>query len=125
MGIKDFFKKLKEDNKYLKTTMERINSSDLCGAVNRGVKGGDFTDISYVSVEGAGVVIYGSNQPDCYIKAGDVESFEIVEKGGTMVSVGDKKHPANRCILKLVDGRKAQVDIIGGKMTAFTTAIGR
>ncbi|MBQ9736657.1 MAG: hypothetical protein IJV96_07735 [Clostridia bacterium] len=77
--IKDFFKKLKEENRNLGTTMKRYNDAKhFCGNVNRGIKDGDFWNGSYISLEGGGCVIYGSAQDDYVFGAADVVSFEYV-----------------------------------------------
>ena len=115
--IKEFFKKLKEENAGFASTMKRINSSGYCGNVNRGIKNGDFWEGSYVSIENGHGVIYGSNQPDYEFTGADIKSFEIV--GTASVSVGDKTLPANSCIITFVDGKTAKADIVTGKLAQF------
>ena len=119
--IKDFFRRLKEENRNLATTTKRINSQELCGAVNRGVKNGDFWEGSYISVTMDGAVIYGSAQDDYNIPAGSVKSIE--KKGESKVSVGDKTYPANKYEMKLEDGKVAYVDLMTAKEGAFRAAL--
>ena len=115
--IKEFFKKLKEENAGFATTMKRINSTGYCGNVNRGVKNGDFWEGSYVSIEGGHGVIYGSNQPDYEFTGSDIKSFEVV--GTASVSVGDKTLAGNSCIITFADGKTAKADIITEKIAQF------
>ncbi len=124
MGLKDFFKKLKEENRNLGTTTKRINSSNFYGNVNRGIKGGDFWEGSYVSIEGGHGVIYGSNQDDYTFTTESIASFERGSATGLMISVGNTQLPAVRYIMSFTDGKKAQMDIIANKLDSFKMSFG-
>ncbi|MBQ9162257.1 MAG: hypothetical protein IJX74_03170 [Clostridia bacterium] len=119
MGIKEFFKRLKEDNAGFAQAMKRINAPGFCGNVNRGIKNGDFWEGSYLSLEGVGGVIYGSSQPDYFFTGDDVESFEPVEGAKCTVSKGNEQIPAVRCLITFNDGKRAQVDFLPAKLTEF------
>ena len=122
--IKDAAKQMKEENKHMGTTMRRINDRiSLYGNVNRGIKDGDFWQGSYVSIEGSNAVIYGSAQDDYIITRGRVTGFTLLGNG-TNVTVGNDSMPSLRFLMKLADGKEAQVDIIYNKVDAFKNAIG-
>ena len=110
--VKDFVKKLKEENKGFTKAITRINGTGFCGEVNRGVKGADFWDGSYISIEDNKCVIYGSNQEDYFFSADDVKSFEIESDKVILLSKGNEKIPARRYIITFNDGKCAQADII-------------
>ena len=124
MGLKDFFKKLKEENKNFGTTMKRMNSSDFCGNVNRGIKDGDFWQGSYVNVVGAQGVIYGSSQDDYVFTAGDVETFDVVVGADATVAKGNETKPAIRYMITFKDGKVAQADILVDKVDALRKVLG-
>lgn len=115
--IKEFFKKLKEENAGFGAAMKRINSSGFCGNINRGIKNGDFWEGSYISIEGGHGVIYGSNQPDYTFTGSDITSFEIVPGAKCTVSQGQNTIPCNRFIITFKDGKRAQADIIPAKLS--------
>ena len=119
--IKEFFKKLKEENAGLVQTTKRINASGLCGTVNRGCKNGDFWEGSYVSIEGGHAVIYGSNQADYVFGAEDIESCTV--GSATTASVGDKQHPAVQHTLVVKDGRTAYIDLINTAAANFKSTL--
>lgn len=121
--VKEFFKKLKEENAGFATAMKRINSAGFCGNVNRGIKNGDFWEGSYISIENGNAVIYGSNQEDYVFGAEDVASFELVEGVKCTVSKGDQTIPANRFIITFKDGKRAQADIIPGMLLNLQTTL--
>lgn len=120
--IKDFFKRLKEENAGFAATMKRINSSNCCGDVNRKVKDGDFWNGSYISIEGTHAVIYGSNQADYTFEGKDVESFTV--QGSAQISRGNGTLPGMRYVLKLKDGKTAYVDLIVEKTDFFKNTLG-
>ncbi len=124
MGLKDFFKKLKEDNKNFGETMKRMNSTGFCGNVNRGIKGGDFWEGSYVNVSGAQAVIYGSSQDDYVFTAADIEGFDHVAGADVSVTIGNDKKPALRYMITFKDGKVAQADIVVAKVDEFTKVLG-
>ena len=118
MGLKDFFNKLKEENRNMGTTMKRINSSNYFGEVNRGIKNGDFWEGSYVSIEGDHGVIYGSNQDDYTFSASNITAFEH-GSGSRMIALGNEKKASVRYIISFADGKKAQMDIFADKIDSF------
>lgn len=117
--IKDFFVKFKEENAGFAQAMKRINAPGYCGNVNRGVKNGAFWEGSYLNLEGAGAVIYGSNQPDYIITKGNVVSIETVEGCKCTISRGNQQIPGIRCIVSFTDGKRAQVDFLPDKLIEF------
>ena len=119
--IKDFFKRLKEENKGFLSTMTRINSQNCCGAVNRKVKDGDFWDGSYISIEDGHAVIYGSNQEDYVFNGEDVESFTM--QGNAQISLGNQNLPGTRYTLVLKDGKTAQIDLIAARASVFRNTL--
>jgi len=123
MGLKDFFKKLKEENRNLGTTTKRINGSGYCGEVNRGVKAGDFWEGSYVSIEGDHGVIYGSNQDDYTFTGSDIASFEL-GSGSRLISRGNEKKASVKYIVTFADGKKAQMEIFLDKIDQFKLSFG-
>lgn len=122
--IKEFFKKLKEENKGFGAAMARINSTDFCGNVNRGIKNGDFWEGSYINVAGDCALIYGSNQPDYVFKGEDVESFELQPSTNVTVSKGNDKIPASRYIITFKDGKRAQADLIPDGLSKLKMTLG-
>ncbi len=121
--LKEIIEKIKEENRNFKTTMARMNGTGFCGNVNRGIKNGDFWEGSYISIEGTGAVIYGSNQDDYAFTDGDIASFETASDSNITVSVGDKTHRGVRCILVFHDGKRAQVDVIADKLATLKTTL--
>ena len=120
MGLKDFFNKLKAENRNFIKTTQRINGSGFYGNVNRGVKNGDFWEGSYVSIEGGCGVIYGSNQDDYTFTKENIASFELGSaSAGLTISVGNTNLPAIRYIMSFTDGKKAQMDIATNKLDSF------
>lgn len=119
--IKEFFKRLKEENAGFGAAMKRINSSGFCGNINRGVKkeNCDFWNGSYISVEGDKAVIYGSNQPDYVFGADDIASFDVVVNAKCTVSKGNQTLPGVRFNISFKDGKKAQADILVDKVDAL------
>ena len=124
--IKGIFNKMKEENRNFGTTMKRINNgSTFYGNINRGIKDGDFTMVSYVSIENGQGVIYGSNQDDYTFTANDVASFEISSDSfKSTLKVGDAEFPTLRYIITFKDGKKASADLIVAKVDAFKSAFG-
>lgn len=114
--IKEFFKRLKEDNKGFGAAMKRINASGFCGNVNRGIKSGDFWEGSYLSIENGHGVIYGSNQPDYVFTGEDIEAFEVVPGATATVSKGQDKIVCGRYLITFKDGKRAQADIFPAKL---------
>ncbi len=124
MGLKDFFKKLKEDNKNFGKTMKRINSVEFCGNVNRGIKAGDFWEGSYVNIEEGNCVIYGSSQDDYIFNGSDIDRFELAVGVNATVSKGNENKPALRYMITFKDGKIAQADILVEKIDVFTKKLG-
>lgn len=123
MGLKDFFKKLKEENRNMGTTTARINSTaNFYGNVNRRIKDGDFWNGSYVSIEAGHGVIYGSAQDDYTFAAKDIAGFELSGAGQTRISVGNAQYAALSFVITFCDGKKAYADIIVDKVDAFKAA---
>ena len=123
MGIKEFFKRLKEDTRNFLETMKRINSSGFCGSVNRGVKEGDFWNGSYVSIIGGKGVIYGSSQDDYVFIGSDIDKFELMPGTNFTVSYGNEKKAALRYKITFKDGKVAQADLIVDKINVFEKAL--
>ena len=124
MGLKDFFKKLKEDNKNFGETMKRINASGFCGNVNRGIKAGDFWEGSYISMIGGNGVIYGSSQYDYVFTGSDIDKFEVVVGANATVAQGKEKKPAVRFMITFKDGKVAQADLLADKVNEFEKELG-
>ena len=122
--IKEFFKRLKEENAGFGEAMKRINASGFCGNVNRGIKNGDFWEGSYLSVEAGKCVIYGSNQSDYFFEGSDVESFEQASTAKIMISKGNQQLPAIRFIITFKDGKRAQADILELKISEVKLTLG-
>ncbi len=122
--IKEFFKKLKEDNKGFGAAMKRINSSGFCGNVNRGIKNGDFWEGSYVNIEDGKGVIFGSNQEDYFFTGADIASFEVDTLAKPTVSKGNQQMAAIRVIITFTDGKRAQADLIAEKISTFKMTLG-
>lgn len=126
--IKDFFKRIKEDNKYFARTTARINSGNLYGWVN--YKTGkldptdDFRAGSYVNVEDGKGIIYNSGDEDYVFEAGDIVSFKHVGDGhflnGGKDAAGNQiKIPTWRYATEFKDGKKTNMDINIHKIDAF------
>lgn len=134
--IKDFFKKLKEENRNLGTTMKRYNDrKHFCGNVNRGIKDGDFWNGSYISLEGDGCVIYGSAQDDYVFGAADVASFEFVGTCDISVPATPKEKETNggrstvekagaNYTVTFKDGKVAYVTFIIDQLEAVELVLG-
>ena len=118
--IKDFFAKLKEENKGFGAAMARMNNAkEFCGEVNRGVKNGDFWEGSYLNLSGDdAAVIYGSSQEDYFITKETVVSFKQLTKP-TRKTVGGKEHLSARYELTFTDGKIASVDFIEDQWSIF------
>ena len=121
--IKEFFKKLKEENKGFGAAIKRLNSSDFCGAVNRGIKNADFWEGSYLNLVETTGLIYGSNQPDYTFSKEDIASFEPSDAKVT-VAKGGNQLPAKRFIVTFNDGKRAQIDIVNTRIDAFKITMG-
>ena len=117
--IKGTFQKIKEENGNFKSTMLRINSSGFYGNVNRKVKDGSFWEGSYLSIEGAQGVIYGSHQEDYPFRKETLISCEKTPDKSVTVSVGNTIKPAVRYLLTFADGKTAQADILLEKEPSF------
>lgn len=126
--VKDFFKKIKEDNKYFARTTARINSGNLYGWVN--YKTGkmdpndDFRMGSYVNVEDGKGIIYNTGDEDYVFAAGDIVSFTFIGdghylNGGKDVAGNMVKLPTLRFAAEFKDGKKTNMDINCQKIDAF------
>ena len=117
MGLKEFFKKLKDDNKNFKTTMARINLPSFCGDINFGVKDGDFPSGSYISIadEGDKAVIYSTSIDDYFFASEDIASFEFVNGVSRKINANGKDNLTLRFVITFKDGKKAQADIMVDK----------
>lgn len=134
MGIKDFFKKLKEDNQGFLSTMSRMNGAGLLGEVNHGIKDGDFWDGAYVNLEKGKNdgkekgVIYGSAQKDYWFTKEDITDISLVEKeklyDEPVINQGQNKVAAFRYRITFADGKKAQFDILMTKLERFSDYFG-
>ena len=128
MGLGDFFKKIKEENRNFGTTTKRINNRiSLYGKVNVGVKDGDFWNGSYLSIEDGNGVIYGSAQDDYVFSQSDVTTFKVknplikVDNGaegcfsgkGTLFEIG------------FDDGKTALISMYVERIEAFRIWLGR
>jgi len=118
--IKDFFAKLKEENKGFGAAMARMNNAkEFCGEVNRGVKNGDFWEGSYLNLSGDNAaVIYGSSQEDYVITKSNIVSFKQLTTPARK-SVGGKEHLSAKYELVFTDGKIARVDFIEAQWTIF------
>ena len=126
--IKDFFKKMKEDNKYFARTTARINSNNLYGLVN--YKTGkmdpndDFRALSYINVENGKGIIYNTGDEDYIVEPGDIVSFKFLGEGhhinGGKDAAGNQvKLPTLRFAVELKDGKKTTFDINSKKVDNF------
>ena len=126
--IKEFFKRLKEDNKYMARTTARINSNNLYGWVN--YKPGkmdpndDFRAGSYVNVENGMGIIYNSGDEDYNFVAGDIVTFKHIGDGqplnGGNDAAGNRiKISTWRFEVEFKDGKKTTMDINLKKIDAF------
>jgi len=126
--IKEFFKRLKEDNKYMARTTARINGPHLYGWVN--YKTGkmdpndDFRAGSYVNVEDGTGIIYSSGTEDYNFVAGDIVEFKCIGDGqplnGGKSSNGNMiKLPTLRFAVEFKYGKKTNLDINCKKIDAF------
>lgn len=121
--IKDFFAKIKEENKGFGATMMRINAPGFYGNVNRNVKNGVFWEGSYISIEDSYGVIYGSNQSDYVFTGDDIASFDFVDVKCS-VSKGNESLPAVRYLISFKDGKTAQADILLKSVESFKAKLG-
>lgn len=122
--IKETASMLKEENKHFGSTMVRMNKQEnFYGVINREIKGGDFSQLSYVNIENGKGVIYGSAQDDYVFDVGAVTSFEEVGDGAD-IPVGNMKKPSLRFDMVFADGKKAQADIIQEKVGIFKGTLG-
>ena len=125
MKLGNMLKKLKEENRNLGSTTARMNNhAEFYGNVNRGVKGGDFWEGSYVNVIGGRGVIYGSAQDDYTFSGADLISMEPFGPGAA-IPVGGMKLSSERFLLTFADGKRAQADIISNKVAAFRLTFGK
>ena len=127
--IKDAFKRIKEDNKYMARTTARINSDNLYGWVN--YKTGkmdpndDFRAGSYVNVEDGKGIIYNSGDEDYVFVPGDITSFKHIGdgqplNGGTDKVTGQRiRLQTWRFETEFKDGKKTNMDINLKKLDAF------
>lgn len=122
--IKETAGKLKEENKNFGSTMKRMNNrNDFYGVINREIKDGDFSQLSYVNIENGKGVIYGSAQDDYVFGVGDVKSFALAGKGAD-IPMGSVKLPSLRFDVVFADGKKAQADIVCQKVEMFKASLG-
>lgn len=126
--IKDFFKRLKEENKYMARTTARINSSNLYGYVNYRTgkvdPNEDFRNLSYVNVENGTGIIYNTGSEDYNFAPGDIVTFNHIGDGhpvnGGKDSAGNQiKLPTWRFEVAFKDGKKTTMDINLQKLEAF------
>jgi len=126
--IKDFFKRLKEDNKYMARTTARINGKNLYGYVNYRTgkidPNEDFRNLSYVNVENGTGIIYNSGDEDYNFVAGDIVTFKHIGDGhpvnGGNDAAGNRiKLPTWRFETEFKDGKKTTMDINLKKLDAF------
>lgn len=126
--IKDFFKRLKEDNKYMARTTARINGSNLYGHVN--YRTGkidpteDFRNLSYVNVENGMGIIYNTGDEDYNFLPGDIVTFKHIGDGHPINKGKDRagnpiKLPTWRFQVEFKDGKKTTMDIDLKKLDAF------
>lgn len=126
--ILDFFKRLKEDNKYMARTTARINSKNLYGWVNYRTgkidPNEDFRNLSYVNVENGVGVIYNTGDEDYNFLPGDIVTFELRGdghplNGGKDPAGNQVKIPTLRFYVEFQDGKKTTMDIDIKKLDAF------
>ena len=122
MGLKDMLGKLKEGAALTAKTTSRFNSSNFYGNVNRGMKGTDFWEGSYVNIENGNGVIYGSIQEDYIFTASDIEKFELQENHKSEIGKGGAYYPAKRFFVTFKDGKFAQMDLLADKVDSFKKA---
>jgi len=127
--IKDVFKRIKEDNKYMARTTARINSGNLYGWVN--YKTGkmdpndDFRAGSYVNIEDGKGIIYNSGDEDYVFAPGDIVSFKHIGDGQPLNGGKDKDsgQPIRlktwRFAAEFKDGKKTNMDIDLKKLDTF------
>ena len=126
--IKDFFKRLKEENKYFARTTARINSINLYGYVNYRTgkvdPNDDFRILSYVNVEDGMGIIYNTGDEDYNFVPGDIVTFKHIGDGhplnGNKDAAGNTiKIPTWRFHVEFKDGKKTNMDININKLDAF------
>lgn len=118
--IQNIFQRLKEDNKNFAVTTARINNREnFFGNVNRRVKGGDFYEGSYLSIESETGVIYSTTYDDYTFKKDDIAEFKLIDTSIAPIRMGDQSYPAECYRLSLKDGKTAQVDMIKMKVVKF------
>ncbi len=118
--IKEFFKRLKEDNKYMARTTARINSNNLYGRVNyrpgKVDPNEDFRNLSYVNVENGVGIIYNTGDEDYNFAPGDIVTFKHIGNGRPYTS---QNIPTWRFEVEFKDGKKTTMDIDLKKIDAF------
>lgn len=125
MKLGNMLKKLKEENRNLASTTARMNNhAEFYGNINRGVKGGDFWEGSYVNIISGRGVIYGSAQDDYTFTGSDLISMAPLGPGAA-IPVGNMKLSSERFLLAFADGKQAQADIICNKVAAFRMTFGK
>ncbi len=126
--IKNFFKTMKEENKYFARTTARINSGKLYGWVNyRPGKidpNEDFRNLSYVNVENGKGLIYNTGDEDYIFEPGDIVTFKLIGdgqpvNGGKDSSGNIAKVPTFRFQVEFKDGKKTTMDINTQKLDTF------
>lgn len=126
--IKDFFKRLKEDNKYMARTTKRINGPNLYGYVNYRTgkidPNEDFRILSYVNVEDGTGIIYNTGDEDYNFVPGDIVTFKHIGDGhplnGGKDAAGNQiKLTTWRFQVEFKDGKKTTMDINLKKLDAF------
>ena len=139
--IKNFFKTIKEENKYFARTTARINSGKLYGWVNyRPGKidpNEDFRNLSYVNVENGKGLIYNTGDEDYIFEPGDIVTFKLIGdgqpvNGGKDSSGNQLEDGAYVLVVTAVDAAGATVEVqktVFGKVTGVaydgeTVAVG-
>ena len=126
--IKDFFKQLKEDNKYFARTTARINSGNLYGYVNyrpgKADPNEDFRNLSYINVENGTGIIYNTGDEDYNFTPGDIVAFTFISDGQPISRGKDSagnpiKLPTLRFKAEFKDGKKTIMDIDVKKIDDF------
>ena len=131
--IKEFFKKIKEDNKYFARTTARYNDEKAYyGYVNyktgKFYPADDFRGCSYINVQDGKGLIYNSGDEDYIFEKGDIVSFELIGDGHTNTRSGPNntkiEHLTLRFAVEFKDGKKTTMDILVKKIDTFKVIFG-
>ena len=119
--LKEKAEQIKEENKNFGSTMKRINDkAHFFGPVNKEIKDGDFSNISYLNQysESDSFLIYGSNQDDYSFTTDDIESItfvgEIPDKAPAIKIPSSTPTPPKKFMrydFVLKNGKKFQCDV--------------